>query len=89
MKYYSVPKNTYGREFIIIYRGECPILISPCRRAYRKVIMQQQGFVVCDVTGQESLEIAIVSDTHSSHICKLLCKYSRIKCLHIVFLKSL
>jgi len=25
------------------YRGEYPTLIYPCRRAYRKVMMQQQG----------------------------------------------
>ena len=28
------------QEFIIIYRGECPTLIYPYRRAYRKVMMQ-------------------------------------------------
>jgi len=29
--------------------GECPTLIYTCRRAYRKVMVQQQGFGVCDV----------------------------------------
>jgi len=63
-----------GQEFIIIYRGECPTLIYPCRRAYRKVMMQQQGFVVCDVPEVKNLEIAIVSDTQNSHIREWLCK---------------
>ena len=29
--------------------------ILPCRRAYRKVMMQQEGFVVCDVLEVKNL----------------------------------
>ena len=43
------------QEFIIIYRKECSTLIYPCRRAYCKVMMQQQGFVVCDVPEVKNL----------------------------------
>jgi len=38
-----------------MYIGEYPILIYPCRRAYHKVMMQQQGFVVCDVQEVKNL----------------------------------
>ena len=35
------PKGAfYDQEFIIIYRGEYPTLIYPCRRTYRKVMIQ-------------------------------------------------
>ena len=37
-------------------------------------MMQQQGFVVCDVPEVKNLEIAIVSDTQNSHIREWLCK---------------
>ena len=46
---------SFNQEFIIIYRGEYPTLIYPCRRAYCKVMMQQQGFVVCDVPEVKNL----------------------------------
>ena len=45
----------YKQEFIIMYRGEYPTLIYPGRRAYRKVMMQQQGFVVCDIPEVKNL----------------------------------
>jgi len=38
-----------------VHRGEYPTLIYPCRRAYRKVMMQQQGFVICDVLEVKNL----------------------------------
>ena len=41
--------------FSHVHRGEYPTLIYPCRRAYRKVMMQQQGFVVCDVPEVKNL----------------------------------
>ena len=37
--------HTLFQEFIIIHRGEYPTLIYPCRRAYRKVMMQGLWFV--------------------------------------------
>ena len=40
---------------VIIYRGEYPTLAYPCRRAYRKVKAQQQGFVVRDVPEVKNL----------------------------------
>jgi len=43
--------DPYYEPTIVVHdnRGEYPTLIYPCRRAYRKVMMEQQGFVVCDV----------------------------------------
>ena len=38
-----------------IYRGEYPTLVYPCKRAYRKVMMQQQDFVVRDVSEVKNL----------------------------------
>ena len=40
-----------------IYRGEYPTLIYPCRRVYHEVMMQQQGFVICDVPEVNNLSL--------------------------------
>ena len=81
------PKNDYKnmlyQEFIIRYRGEYPTLIYPCRRVYRKVMMQQlTRFCGFWHTGsQKSLEIAIVSDAQNSHIHECYASNTFASCL--------
>ena len=51
------------QEFIITYKGEYLTLIYPCKRAYRKVMMQQQGFVVYDVPKVKNLSKLLLFPT--------------------------
>ena len=63
---YSKLDHLY-QEFIIIYRGEYPTLIYPC--AYRKIMMQQQGFVVCDVNSCLYIAHSCLHIAHYSFNC--------------------
>ena len=44
---YFVIIYAFHQEFIMIYREECHTLLFPCRKAFHKVMMQQQDCLVC------------------------------------------